>query len=239
MAKIYTKTAIDKTLILAPREAFIRGFDFGAWTDIRVGMYLSGVDGSVDDSPAVSQTVGLTDAASRLAFGIKNNDSSTLPGETGASFLGISNNASYPAYSSSTSFHAGVSAGRVGVMGIKDTTVLNDTNTSFAELAFPVESSALTSSYCGLYIIRYVVSNAGTAAQSVSVRVYKSSPIAGTDYSASALEIAIGTPAMASGTSVTWNDGVSAYDLPDAFFVRLPFTTSRLRISALMAIKHA
>lgn len=85
MATIYQKTASDKTLILSPREYFLRPFDFGTdWTEVRVGIFFGGVTSGGDNTQAVSETVAVSSAIDRIAFGIKDSATAALPGQAGS-----------------------------------------------------------------------------------------------------------------------------------------------------------
>jgi hypothetical protein len=237
MALIYQKTVSDKTLILAPREFYLRPFDFhNDWTEMRFGIYLSGVTSGGDDTTAGAESVTLSTAADRIAIGIKDSATNDLPGFGAALFLGGVTATGQTSDSSSSQFTQSGSSGLCAA-GYHETTLVGGTVTLGNSLAFPAASGS--TGYCGFYAIKFVITNRGAASQAVAISSVGTTPIAGTDYSAQALRLLINNATYNSPTTIAWNDGAVARTIPNSIFIRMPFYSNRIRISAMRAIRYA
>ncbi len=240
MAIIYQKTVSDKTCILNVRQALLRQFDFGAWTEMRMGFFFSGVTAAGDDTNAVNEIVALSSPLDRIMVGIKNSGNDTFPGYTGSSFIGASNRTGLSSDCNGNSFNQSGSAVLTAV-AFSDTTLIGGGVGQV--LSYCPEwggSSGSATGYCGFFGVQFVVGNIGLATQTVSVRSSKTSAIAGANYSESALRTYLNNgPWSGTQVSLAWNDGVSARTIPDGFFVYLPFFLNRIRLSAIMAVKYA
>ncbi len=245
MATIYQKTVSDKTCILAPREFILRPFDFQAWTEMRFGVFISAVTSSGNNTNAVNETVALSTYADRIAFGIKDSATNDLPGFGAALFLGavgITGAASgLDATGTPTMVQITGNAGAntLCAAGFHETTLVG---ASAGEQLGNIISCALAdgaTGYCGFYAVKFVITNIGTASQSVAISSANTVTIAGTDYSAQALRLLINGASFGSPVSVAWNTGAAARVIPDAVYIRMPFYSNRIRISAMRAIRYA
>ncbi len=240
MAQIYQKTVSDKTCILAPREFFLRPFDFGSdWTEMRLGVYFSGVTSGADDTTSVAETVVVSTAADNIYFGLKNSDTDDLPGFGTALFLGAMTQAA-----STSQITAGSpnkirsSAGDFLVgNGYHDTTLVTGSGGTGQSMQFPAAS--LTSGYCGFYVVKFVINNLGLSSQTVDISLSTNAGVSGTDYSAAALRLLINNATFSTAYNVAWNTGAAARVIPDAVFIRLPFYNNRIRLSCIRAIRYA
>lgn len=237
MALIYQKDT-EKTLILSPRESYQRAFDFGLdWTEIRLGMYFSGISAAGDNSASVNETVNINNASDRIAYGIKNSTNTNYPGTADSIFIGALSNGSSSQcngenfYSQPSTLLAGG-----GLYGI--TQILPGSPNLGAGLIYP-NSPAGSTSYCGAAILRIVISNRGLSNQSVVVSSAFTKTISGSDYSSAALRTLMNNASWVAAGSFNWNDGSVAYPIPDAFYIRLPFYNNRIRISCMRATRYA
>ncbi len=237
MATIYQKTVTDKTCILSPREYILRPFDFGAWTEMRFGCYLSGVAASGDNTDSAAETVALSSAADRICFGLKDSATTDLPGFGSALFLGAVTETSSSSYCSGTAFSA-LAASRLAAAGYHETTLVNGSSTLSAATEFPASASGATG-YCGFFALKFVITSIGTASQSVAISATRTASITGTDYSATALQLLMNNNTYQSPVTVAWNDGAIARTIPDAIYIRMPFYSNRIRLSAIRAIRYA
>ena len=240
MAIIYQKTASDKTCILNTRQALLRQFDFGAWTQIRLGFFFSGVTAAGDDTNSVNESVSLSNPLDRIMFGIKNSDNNTFPGYAGSSFIGTSNRTGYASDCNGNSFNQAGGAVLTAV-AFDGATLIGGGAGEI--LSYAMEwggSSGSATGYCGFYGVQLIIANIGTATQTVAIRNTRTSAIAGADYSESALRTYLNNGPW-SGTQVVlaWNDGVAARSIPNGFFIYLPFFLNRIRLSAMMAVQYA
>ena len=248
MAEIYTKSA-EKTLILEPREYMIRPFDFGAWTELRIGAYFGGVASSGNNTQGLAETVTISTYQDIIAWGIKD-VSAVLPGFAGSLFLGVmSENGSGHSSTggngaNSSTFHTSLavdgSSGRNLVAGgFHDTVKVNgvypaDTTN---DLNYPAPTGA--TGYAAFAAIKFVITHLGAATQSVAISASQTSPITGVNYSLSALRTAINNATYGTARNVAWNDGAAARAIPTCWFLRLPFYSNRIRLSAIDMIKIA
>lgn len=243
MATIYQKTASDKTLILSPREYFLRPFDFGTdWTEVRIGMYFSGVTSGGDNTQAGSETVALSTAADRIAFGIKDSGTSSLPGTVGSVFLGALTATTRSSECNGQGFQ-GSSLGLLAAGGYSGATLVGGATAQEMSNSMGFGGGvADATGYCGFYGLQFVIANRGLATQTVTIRASDAtgSPIAGATYTASALRTLLNNgPWTGTAHTLAWNDGAAAYAIPDAVYVRMPFYNNRIRISAIRAIRYA
>lgn len=241
MATIYEKLVTDKTLILEPREGIIRQFDFGLWTEMRIGMYYCGIGTSGDNVTSVSETVAQSTNADRITFGIKNNSTDDLPGFTGARFLGTATRNGIGSECNTGGFFT-QSSTMMPAIGMYDTTIYGGTSGDPLNnaLLYPTGAAvAGATGYNGVYCLRFVVNNAGLATQTVTMSNFQSTTVSGSNYSINALRTAINNGPYIGSSAIQWNDGAAAYALPDAFFCRMPFYNNRIRISAMMTIRYA
>lgn len=240
MATIYQKTVSDKTLILAPREFILRPFDFQLWTEMRLGVFFGGVTSGGDNTQSSSETVTLSTSADRICFGLKNSSTNDIPGVTGSLFLGAMTGTGL-----SSQMPGGIDFGTTGTSnnlsggGYDGTTLVGGTTAEYIEdMKFPSDTSAATS-YNGFYAVKFVITNRGSSSQSISISSTAARTVSGTDYSAQALRLLINNATYGTPASVAWNTGAAARTIPDAIYIRMPFYSNRIRISAMRAIRYA
>lgn len=256
MAVIYLKSnnPLDQTLVLDPREGLLRQTNFGtAWNEVRIGMFYSAValTGNDNAPPTAQETVSNANAIDQLTFGLK--DSSVVPpGFAGTLFLGLATGANlFTSNNAGNGFtccqnSGGTNQGTLAATGFAGVTMVNGavTTDNLANLVAPVTPGAATS-YSAFYALRFVVSNPGQSTQSVIVSWAATSPwptVA--DLSVANLRNGI-TASIMNGSSntynnprtIAWNSGGVARTLPDSFWLRIPLSNTKIRISAIDAIK--
>lgn len=246
MAIIYEKTITDKTLILSPREGVLRQFDFGSWTQMRLGIFWSMVS-SVDDNAkyAVAEFLTYNTPLDSMCVGIKNADTQDLPGETGAQYMGLFTRSSLtfdPGFGGPgpQSIYTTAESARIRFGTGYDTTA-NIAASVATTMAQTPNSPAGASAYCGFLGMEFTINNPGLASQTVTMRYSRTSDVAGTDYGIGNLRSylnAFASP-FSIATGLAWNDGASAYTIPDGIFIRSPFYQIRPRISSMMMIRYA
>ena len=239
MAEIYLKSA-ENTLILEPRESVKRPFDFGAWTEMRMGVFFSGIASVGDNTNAAAETVVLVSNLDYLTFGIKDT-SAYLPGSTGSLFLG----AVTPVNATSAGVYSGLylssSSGiaNLAACGSYDATFVLGTSASMIDCPQCPNTISGTTAYCGFYAVKFVISNIGAATQSVAISSAYANSVAGSDYSIAALRTAINNATYGAAKTVAWNTGAVASAIPTCAWIRLPFYNNRIRISSICLIKIA
>ncbi len=246
MAEIYTKTT-KKTLILEPRECVIRQFDFGAWTEMRMGMYFSGIAASGNDSQGLGETVAVASALDRITFGIKDSDTTNIPGETGSLFLGVLSetysSTAITGNDSSAFRSAGASNGSSSralvAGGFVGTSLINGNPGS--DLCVEPDYPAPTGStaYCAFLALKFLITNIGLSSQTVTISASTATPVSGNAYTLANLRSAINAATYSNAKVVTWNTGAAARAIPDCWFLRLPFLNNRIRMPAIDMIKIA
>ncbi len=239
MALIYQKTVSDKTLILAPREFILRPFDFQAWTEMRFGIYFGGVLSSGDNTSSTAETVALSTAADKIAFGIKDSATNDLPGFGAALFLGCVTQDTGSSRCSGQAF-SDLASADCAAAGYHDTTLVGGAAGQLlgTALNYPLDTSVATG-YNGFFALKFVITGIGTSAQAVIISAVSTTPIAGTDYSAQALRLDINNATYGTARTIAWNTGAAARTIPDAIYIRMPFYSNRIRISAMRAIRYA
>jgi hypothetical protein len=241
MSNIYEKIVGDKTLVLTARDGFMRKFNFGSWTDMAVGIYFTGIVGN-NTTISTQENITIATHADRMTFGLKNSTNTILPGFEGSYFIGACTTISNTAASALVVSY-GDNNGKFPSVCFDGTTVVAGGDTSHAldnnNMAFPSGGGTGATGYNGFYGIRFIISNIGTATQTVTVKFTKVDTVAGTDYSTAALVTQINNATWSTtvGGALAWNDGSSAYPIPDAFWIRMPFYTNIIRISSVAAVK--
>jgi len=241
MSSIYQKTVSDKTCILAPREYFIREFDFEDWTEMRFGMFLSAVTSGGDDTINTAETVAISTVADRMTIGLKDAATTILPGVAGSSFLGVitGTSASSSSFAGSGFGCAGSPVNAPSAAGYNGATLIGGTSAQVLGDYVKAQNASSATGYCGFYGLKFVITNRGLASQSVAISSFSNIAIAGADYSASALRTLINNSIYGTAASIAWNDGVAAYDIPDALWIRMPFYNNRIRLSSIMGVRYA
>jgi hypothetical protein len=237
MAEIYTKGS-EKTRVLAPREGVFRQFDAGEWTELRVGAFFSNVGSAGPNANSTLENYVPSVASDYLLFGLKN-EGQVLPGEAGSRFIGIRSQ-------DNGSVQSNVSTGQQDSSGAWRPVTYIDTTTDLG--AFPVMATTAmgggdptgATGYANFVGIKFTIQDRGLATQTVSVTAQGTSAIAGNDYSAEALRVLLNTTPFSNAPGVmTWNDGVSAYDIPDCIFFRSPLFNNCIRMSAWRWVRYA
>lgn len=244
MATIYTKES-EKVCILAARELMLREFDFGAWTEMRMGLFFGDVANTGDNTAGANESVSLASVSDRIWFGIKDPDTTVLPGETGATFLGATTRTGdvsrvEPANGGIGSFGGGALRA-LSAVGAHDTTLVGASASEALEVMILPNSSVGSSNYNGFFGLKFTVNNIGTSSQTVDITSSTvTNPALGTDYSLDALRTLLVTFGNPSTTrNIAWNTGAAARAIPTAWFVRVPFYSNRLRMSSVCMIKIA
>lgn len=245
MSSIYQKTVSDKTNILAPREYFIRPFDFQDWTEARFGILFSAVTSSGDNTDVTSESVAITTVADLVTFGIKDSATTALPGQAGSLFLGatsalgtLSKTFASGAAGPSFSANAGGNPETLAATAYAGVTKIGGTGSQAVSAMNSPTSASGATGYCGFYGIKFVINNLGLATQSVTISVATDYPIAGAAYTPAALRTLLNNTTYGTSFTLAWNDGVAARDIPDAFWIRMPFYSNRIRISAMMGVRY-
>ena len=246
MSNIYEKISGDKTLVLAPREGFMRKFNVGEWTDMAMGMYFTGIRG---DNTAISpsETVTIVTNADRITVGLKNSSNTILPGFSGSYFVGagIIVSATSCTATWASNYGENTAENNLTAIGYNGTASIggSDSNYKLSSLSFPENGGTAASSYNAFFGVRFVITNRGASNQTILVK-YAKAAVPGTDYSTDALRIQLNNQTWnnpTGGTSypIAWNDGVSALPIPDAFWVRMPYNINSIRMSSVAGVKFA
>lgn len=240
MANIYQHVSQDKVLILSPREAFQRKFDVGSWNELRLGMFYDTAASTSPTSSIVGETVTQNTRSDIVTFGLKDSATSILPGFSGSYFFGLSMSSSYNPRvvtfgmeaTPDTNFHGTGFYGTASMFG----------GQTLASMGYPMNGGAANlTDYMAVYGLKLVINNRGLSTQTISISAYRESTISsGTSfYSSTQLNRLINNGSYGTVSTVNWNDGSSAYPIPDSFWIRFPFYDNQVRISALTAIRYS
>ncbi len=235
MALIYTKLT-DRTTILAPRQGGGRKFNFGDdWTEVRMGVFASAVAATGSNDDNVNETLVPSGITDYITFGLKD-DSQTYPGQAGSLFIGLRNAATNTeSFGPATGF--GTSGGAWLGVGYHDATLVTGSG-SMQTGTLGAAQASLSSGYAAFMALRIVIANRGLSTQTVTCQTAFSA-VSGTDYSASALRTFLNNASYTGGSTLAWNDGVVARDIPASPWVRVPLFNNQLRISCIRAIRYA
>lgn len=243
MAKIFNKSN-DTSLILSPREAVYRQFNFGQWTELRVGMLFGVVNDTNDSGSANDEEVYRLTDLDRMYFGIKSYGNE-IPGVADTNFIGVTSlTSSYvyvrssvlgSYYNSSGTLYYRVALGAASASLPLNTKEILTTSTNNG-LNY---QSTIGPTTCGFYGLRYVLQNSGSANQCVILN-YKSTSTAGTSSADLNTLLTNNTSwnsmysSDASYSTASWAAGIP---LPDTFYAYIPSYKNRLRITAIQLMK--
>jgi hypothetical protein len=243
-------------MFLNPREMMVAPFDLGNdWTEIRCGAFISGCSPIVYLN-CVDNNVGFMTNTPQdsISFGIKNSDNFTIPGEAGSLYLGIRTTSATP-FGNQTILHAynissfppvgtsqiGNGLLRVHATGYDGTTLVDGgeiRSDSSPTGSIKFRDFSAGQGYCGLYIIKFVITGRGTAAQSVTMSISQKAEVDGFDYSPFALKQEMNNATFGPEVTIPWNSGGAPRDIPDAFYVRMPFYHARIMLASMRVIKY-
>jgi hypothetical protein len=237
---------------LDPREGMIAPLNFDSnWTEIRIGAFISGRD-YISDINSVDDQVGFgtETPGDSLYFGLKNSDNNALPGEVNSLYLGIrtqsagvsENQSEWVAYNPPIEMtEIGDAVGQVQAVGFQGATMVDGGNirsSAYANGTIKFADYSAGDGYCGLYVIKFVINNKGFASQSVSMSLAQKAVVDGFDYSPFALRQEMNNADFGPSVTIPWNSGGAAREIPDSFFVRMPFFKNIIMIASMRAIKY-
>lgn len=236
-ASIYQKPT-EKTLILSPREHFQRPFNFDAWSEIRLGFFLSRVAAANDNAAGVNETFAAGVAADQICIGLKTSADLEIPGTAGCKFVGVASRAGADSSDTGATYVATGGSGFLNPTGWDGVTRIDGSGTVDGP-RFPSDPSVATG-YCGFYGLRLQLADRGLATQSFTITSFFTNPVAGNDYSPAALVALMNALGGASTPrTLAWNTGAAARTIPDALFFRWPFYNNRARISCMRMRRYA
>lgn len=243
MAIIYSKTdtqlGTKNALILGVREAMFRPFNFGAWTEMRVGIFISFTGLAGSNVVPLGETVNHASYLDFSGFGLING-STTLPGQAiGTQFIGQGCGAKA---GGSASLNSGPwilqngSGGADNVSAI-DTTFINGAS----GLAYigGVTTPVNPATYAGFNGLRFVVQNPGLSTQTIQCYGSVTADYGG-PYTLSNLRSMLNLFAgQNTGSNLVWNQAGAALPLPNYFFFRSSLLNSQVRLHAYECLKIA
>lgn len=223
------------------------------WNEVRCGILYQVIPsanlGGTNDGASVAETVNFASYLDWMAFGLMNTraNSSVIPGVTGANFIGWLGNAT----AGSTATCASNSGGSAALAGTnatkwgatKDASIIASGNLGLGYGAAVQFAKYSATSYASFIGLRFVVANKGASNQTITAQMSDAGdgsgpgvgPYSITQATAiTVLRTKILNAGYSTGVSLTWNASSTAIALPDCIFVRLPFYTNCLRISAYM-----
>jgi hypothetical protein len=242
---IYKKTAIDNTLILTERGYFVRQTNVGtAWTDLRMGMYIGIVPGSgSNDGNSADETVTTIGLATNMVmFGLKDSGS-IFPKNQNSLFIGVMTSGSTSVKTTPAGGRMAGGDGKLYGVGFNGTgSVTTNSGSGITRTIDAAYSPGLTLLYCSLLGLRLLINNRGQSNQSIDMWFVDGTPNhepGAAGYSTTDLrgDLANNAPNMTTTSlaRIEWNDGVNALPVPDSLFIYIPFSNSRVRISAMGA----
>ena len=246
MAQIYLKnttTGTDQCLALAPREALSRQINFsgsfgpisGSWQELRIGMYISVVSGSSPSGSGPAETAIINTPMDYFTFGLKDTQTTILPGYSGSTFIGVgawSTNITKVSNALGQNGSSNLYAfGTNGTYGSSSATGL------FA-LSYPADPS-INASYAAFFGVRIIINNSGSSNQSLSIYNGANSP-GNYPYTTATLISELNTFPNQTGPAVlNWTSASLPLPIPDGVWVRMPLYNNAIRISSIYAKRYA
>lgn len=233
MATIFAIDTGKNSLVLNPREALSYPFNVGNWTELRIGMLYTMVAGTSFNLVYGPETVVNNSISNRFFYGIKNSSNLDFPGNSGVSFIGLSN------LSSAASIACNNADTTFGTFAMKmltpdlgqtgETTTLTQGNW--------VATPGSTYGFWGMQYLynsgnniisgRRVYDAGGQSNSSLTYLRQRMSALPNPSIYVTGFFSQSGAPAG------------SGYPLPDAVYFRLPFYSNSFRIANLCVERYA
>jgi len=239
----------ENNLLLEPREAFYRPFDFGQWTEVRVGMLFRLVGTASDSASVVNEVISVNTHTDRIYIGLK--DSGTdFPGINGTNFIGVGSvsgsggvtGSSIPAGNfalTEASALTGATYTRLNVIAISGSDTFLNRMSLVGNANAYFTSSASGSDYNAFYGLKFVLQNSGSNNQRFDIK-YKFVVNGGSGSSDVHTRLYDGEnwlPIYYSWHPVSTASWAAGIPLPNSFFAYSPLYNNRLRISAMEVLK--
>jgi len=237
--KVNTILGFDNTLVLDHREALLYPFDVGNdWREIRVGMFVSIVGSTGDNSTYNDESVANTSNLNRGYIGIKNNNT-IFPGASGSNYIGASNGLNQPVNILNANNFINFNGASVQIAAD------NITNTRAASADTYVGTRLVGTqliNYAAFYGLRVWYNPANNIMSGVMIHHPNSYY---TDTSITTLRVLTTSPPTQTTPPTT---GYFTSDLtisgsplsrPEAVFVYFPFFTDKFRIHSLLVERYA
>lgn len=250
MGNIYRKTitaspGTEQSWVMAPRESFIIPLtalpQWSTWAELRVGVFMSHVSvANGDNSPIVVETVPANAPGNYWSFGLKTNND-IIPGVAGTDFLGFMVNSG-----NNLNINLGGNSYSANVTSsvVRGATIANQSSIGGAGVqASGVGSNNLTQ-FCGYWGIKFKIANRGLSTQTIEIE-WIGTTSSGLLYDNPTLPICETflsgfTPSGGTnGTPVAWHDAGVPRAIPDALFIRVPFSQNRLRVHSYKVLPFA
>jgi hypothetical protein len=247
MAIIFQKES-SLCLGLSAREYMVAPLTFSPWTEIRVGMYMGGMDSNFENfNNGEVEDVSVSDVSDYITFGIKDKATGDLPGEPESVFLGVRStglNSQFSNYNVAQGRVFGTASDDLQKMSCVgyDHGILVDggdiRSGSFSDGAIYFPNVTLSEGYCGFYCLKIRINDLGLSSQTASMSLAATFQVEGEDYGPTALRNEMQLANYGPEITINWNDGVSAREIPDSFYIRTPFYRNRFMIACMRAINY-
>lgn len=230
----------ENTLVVGPRTGLWVPFNFGTWTQVRVGMYYSAPSSSsaYQTRNSVTEIIGITSDQDRFAFGLISGSVNAV-GTTGTYFVGAISDQAHAALDSTIAWaiyqNIGMAAGYSQGTAVTVGAGLNSGVSRFI-FGYPDSNSG---THAGFNALKFTVINSGASNQTIRVSTHSGGAVT-MPYSDTVLRTSINNASYTDFTGdATWNDGSVAYPLPNNVFLWNPYYTVGLKLSAIEIIKIA
>ncbi len=236
-------------VILAPRENLSAPFSFdGDWTEIRCGIFCSMLAYRSDTENSSYELVIAQDIDDWMTIGIKNSSDQSIPGQEGSSFAGVS---TFGALGSDGTELLPFGYNKPPVQGEGNITNRFGTARAIAYDEEDADDQGVIANgrmlfkdaedpslWSGFYCLKFVVSGRGSPSQTISVSASSKQEVLTAAYTPASLQQEMNGAIFGAAKTFNWAPGGTPRDIPDAFWIRLPFFRNRLRIAAMRIIKY-
>lgn len=235
MASI-TTYANENSLLLGNRESFCRQFDFGSWTEIRMGMLFRFVGNANDTASYTNESITVTSATDKMYFGLKSTGSN-IPGVSGTNFIGGATISTTNLSGTEVGqyYYAGSNYYNLYVTAISGSAPVFAPKSDYGSSGMTYPSAPFTTNYDGLYGLKFVLQNSGSVSQSI-VMSYKRNADNNGSGSADLHSALINDNSwnLFAASSASWTTEIP---IPNCFFMYSPLYNNRIRMSAIEVIK--
>jgi hypothetical protein len=234
-ATIYKKSGNDNCLLLQARTGAWRKFNFGDWTEIRIGMFHCGVraDGGYVSHSIASEMVKRIVPTDDFVFGLKS-ETGDLHGTAGTNFVGVSTDQEH--YITDGQYAWGSAYRNFGRAPCTyyGTASAFGSQLDLAEAAYyHYYAEREDGYYNGFKGLKFTVLNKGSVSQSIQIATTADWGVP--PYTIAALSSSLKNASYTNfANTMSWS---TSYPIPNCLYIWNPYYLHGIRISAWDALK--
>lgn len=236
METIYEHVGGDKLLVMGRKSNFLCPLaDYTDFDKVTIAVCMSSTFGGSGNTnvASITESIPITWAIDRLFIGLKNG-TVDIPAQVNNLFVGLTNASAATESNLEIGSRVDVytnAAQEISFATVNDTTY--DEETFSDTIKMPEENLVVTANRFVIFLIQMVISDRGLSTQSCTLAYQQLQNQ--TNSSINFLKAKVRQFNATSTTSpLSLNDGLSAYTLPDHFFLHWPLVKNKVRLHSVL-----